>query len=385
VYVAITTDTSWTGGDPDNDYNNYDVYFGTTNPPVYYDTVYFVQGSPISYIPGTLTIDTTYYWQIVAWDCFGDSVTGPVWSFTTGAHAVYTPPPEVSHYAPTADPNGPYSGVINTAVQFDGTGSHVNFGEEGGTLVEYDWSFFDGDPFHDLGATPTHTYTTAGTYTVTLRVLDSKDGIGIGSTTAIIRGINTPPVTPTITGPTTGDKNTAYNYAVTATDPDNNNIRYVIDWGDGTTKTTSPFGASSVSYTASHTWTASGVYTITVHAEDDNNGVSGTASLQVSIGAPVISPVNGYLIDTNGDGTLDSFHNNATGQNTQTQKQSDGTYLVDINGDGTWDYVYNPALGTYTPYSAPTGPDWFLWGVVIVIVIIIIVLLAWLMRRHGKK
>lgn len=206
---------------------------------------------------------------------------------------VWSPPPVPNHYAPTADPDGPYTGIINIPVQFDGSGSHVNFGEEAGTIIEYDWGFYDGDTLHNLGPTPTHTYTTAGTYTVTLRVLDSENGIGIDKTTVTIQATNTPPTTPTITGPTTGNVNTDYSYTVTATDPDNNNIRYVIDWGDGTTKTTSTFGASGTSYTTSHQWTTSGVYTIKVNAEDDNSGISGTATLQVTIGTPVTPPING--------------------------------------------------------------------------------------------
>jgi parallel beta-helix repeat protein len=383
--VAITTDTSWSGGDPDNDYDSYDIYFGTTNPPAYYDTVYFIQGSPIGYKPATLALDTTYYWKIVAWDGFGDSASGPVWSFYTGTPSQVPEIPPVNHYAPTAAPGGPYNGDVGTPVQFDGTGSHTN--GDGGTIVEYDWSFFTGDAFHDLGPTPTHTYDTAGTYTVSLRVLDSENGIGIDSTTATIRGTNTPPNTPTINGPTTGDVSTAYTYSFTSTDPDNNNLQYVIDWGDGSAKTTSPFGASGDSYTASHTWAASGIYSIKVYAEDIYGGISGTATYLVTIGTPTTQPLNGYLVDTNGDGTPDSWHNNNSGQTTSAQRQADGTYLIDVNGDGAWDYIYNPATGVYSPYSAaPTeGPNWLLWGGILLIIIVLIIFFFLIFWRRRKK
>jgi LPXTG-motif cell wall-anchored protein len=269
-------------------------------------------------------------------------------------------------------------------VQFDGTGSHTN--GDGGTIVAYDWEFFDSDTFHNLGPTPTHTYSTAGTYTVTLRVTDSGDGIGIGSTTVTIRGVNTPPNTPIVAGPTTGAVSTAYTYSFTATDPDNNNIQYVIDWGDGTAKITSPFSASGNSYAASHTWTTSGIYSIKVYAEDIYSGISGTATYYVTIGTPTTQPINGYLVDTNGDGIPDSWHNNVTGQTTQAQKQADGTYLVDTDGDGVYDHVYNPATGAYSAYTpAPAeGTNWLLWGGVIVIVLIIIGGLALIMRRRKK-
>ncbi len=328
-----------------------------------------------------LSYSTTYTVWVNATDAGSGGWTRAWYTFTTGT----TPEgrPAVRHYAPTADPNGPYTGIINIPVQFDGSGSHVNFGEDAGTLIEYDWGFYDGDTLHNLGPTPTHTYTTAGTYTVTLRVLDSKDGIGIGKTTVTIKTTNTPPTTPTITGPTTGNINTDYSYTITATDPDNNNIRYVIDWNDGTTKTTSTFSASGTSYATTHKWKTNGVFTIKVNAEDSNGGISGTTTKQVTIGNAINPPVNGYLVDTNGDGILDSFHNNATGANTTAQKQTDGTYLIDTNGDGIWDNVYDPAKKTYTPYNgASAGTNWLLWAGIIAVISIVTGGLAMLMRRR---
>ena len=63
------------------DWADYDVYFGTTNPP----TTLVAEGidTPV-YEPGLLTEYTDYYWQVVAHgDC--DDTIGHVWPFTTGA------------------------------------------------------------------------------------------------------------------------------------------------------------------------------------------------------------------------------------------------------------------------------------------------------------
>lgn len=74
---GVSTSLSWsdTGG------TTFDVKFGTVTPPV--TTV--ATGIPaLSYTPGGLANGTTYYWQIVAHNAFGNA-TGPIWSFTTGS------------------------------------------------------------------------------------------------------------------------------------------------------------------------------------------------------------------------------------------------------------------------------------------------------------
>ncbi|MFP7753810.1 PKD domain-containing protein [Thermodesulfobacteriota bacterium B35] len=60
------------------------------------------------------------------------------------------------------------SGAAPLAVSFDGSGSTSSTAN--GAIVQYAWSFGDGST--GTGATLQHTYTTAGTYTVTLTVTD---------------------------------------------------------------------------------------------------------------------------------------------------------------------------------------------------------------------
>jgi hypothetical protein len=79
--VSITTDLSWTGGDPDGDPVTYDVYFGTTSTPSKVTS----NQSTTTYGPGTLTYGTTYFWKIVSWDNHGASTTGPLWNFKTNS------------------------------------------------------------------------------------------------------------------------------------------------------------------------------------------------------------------------------------------------------------------------------------------------------------
>ena len=77
--VDVEANLSWNCSDPDADPLTYDVYFGDTSPP---PQVAWNQ-TETTYNPGTLDYETTYHWQIVAWDNHEASTSGPLWEFTT--------------------------------------------------------------------------------------------------------------------------------------------------------------------------------------------------------------------------------------------------------------------------------------------------------------
>ncbi len=82
INVPTNADLSWTGGDPDNDPVTYDIYFGTVSPPVKVISNQSIE----SYDPGQLINLTMYYWKIVAWDEYGLSTVGSIWSFITSSN-----------------------------------------------------------------------------------------------------------------------------------------------------------------------------------------------------------------------------------------------------------------------------------------------------------
>jgi hypothetical protein len=101
--VNVDEDLSWTGGDPDaGDSVEYDVYFGTTNPPI----KVFSNWSGTTYDPGTMANSETYYWKIVAWDDHNAKTEGTVWHFTTED----TPEWTLIWYDDFEDDFGNYSG-----------------------------------------------------------------------------------------------------------------------------------------------------------------------------------------------------------------------------------------------------------------------------------
>ena len=90
---------------------SYDVYFGTLSVPLLATNT-----TGTSYAPGTLSSDTTYYWQIVAKNGSG-SGSSDTWSFTTGVPAVGLRfvPVTPCRVADTRNPAGPFGGPTMTA------------------------------------------------------------------------------------------------------------------------------------------------------------------------------------------------------------------------------------------------------------------------------
>ena len=100
---------------------------------------------------------------------------------------------------PTADvAANPTSGPSPLTVDFDGSGSSDP--DAGDTLTSYLWDFGDGSPTQTT-TTPTtsHTYSTNGTYTASLRVEDNHGALSDPETVRIDAGNEAP--TPVIESP----------------------------------------------------------------------------------------------------------------------------------------------------------------------------------------
>jgi PKD repeat protein len=160
-----------------------------------------------------------------------------------------------------------YTGVSGQPVAFDASGSS----DPDGDPLTYAWTFGDGATA--TVASTTHTYQTAGSFTVTLTVTDSGGASATQTTTAAISAANRPPVA-----------RAAASYAGTAgqpiafdasgsSDPDGDPLTYAWDFGDGATAT----GQSPL-----HAYQTAGSFTVALTVTD-NRGASATATGQAQI------------------------------------------------------------------------------------------------------
>jgi hypothetical protein len=259
--VSVNTDLNWQGGDPDpGDTVTYDVFFGiSSSPPIVSDNQ-----SGLSYDPGTLAYSTTYYWRILAWDNHGASTVGPLWHFTTAQQPNQSPVAtddtatvpfdstnnKIDVLANDDDPDGDPLTIIDVS-----TGSH------GTTSTDGDYVYY----------TPTTGYSGADSFTYTID--DGNGGTDTGTVSITVQA-NAPPSKPQRpTGPTTGQATVEYTFNATTTDPNNHQIYYQWDWGDGTTSNwLGPYDSGELTQ-AKHSW-GKGSYSIKVKAKDSYSAES---------------------------------------------------------------------------------------------------------------
>jgi len=98
------------------------------------------------------------------------------------------------------------------------------------------------------------------------------------------------PVKPNINGPLNGKACVEYNYTFVTTDPDDDEVYYFIEWGDGTnTSWIGPY-SSGEAITKAHTWSDKGSFVIKAKAKDVNDKESGYGELDITM--PKDKPFN---------------------------------------------------------------------------------------------
>jgi len=164
--------------------------------------------------------------------------------------------------------DGPASGIPNVEYDYtftiddpEGDDCEINIdfnGEETGWMGPYE----NGEV-----VTVGHTWPEEGTFSIRSKSRDYWGECPWGDPFNVVIG-NTPPDEPTIDGPASGKPDINYDFVLNAVDPDGNDVRFHVDWGDGEDDTTS-FVGSGEDLIASHTWSEKGEYIITVYAEDE--------------------------------------------------------------------------------------------------------------------
>lgn len=137
----------------------------------------------------------------------------------------------------------------NLAATFDGSGSTDDNGISG-----YSWNFGDGSS--GSGISPSHTYSSAGTYSVTLTVTDTADQTD-NYTRSV--SVNRPPIASF--SYSTNGLSASFNGS-SSSDPDGHALSYSWDFGDG---------ASGSGANPSHTYALPGTYSVQLTVNDNGS------------------------------------------------------------------------------------------------------------------
>ncbi len=92
---------------------------------------------------------------------------------------------------------------------------------------------------------------------------------------------NHQPDQPSLTGTSSGHHGEQYTYQVSTTDPDGDDVKYYIDWGDGENTGWTGWYSSGQGTSKSHTWDEPGYYDVKAKAKDEFGAESSWKILQV--------------------------------------------------------------------------------------------------------
>jgi len=102
---------------------------------------------------------------------------------------------------------------------------------------------------------------------------------------------NDPPEKPTISGSTRTKTGEDHEYTFVTTDPDGDDVYYLVDWGDETNSSWLGPYVSGEEATATHMWSEDGIYIVRVKAKDMNGAESDWEILEVTM------PINQRLFN----------------------------------------------------------------------------------------
>ena len=250
------------------------------------------------------------------------SVNSTIHTYTSASSSTFTvstsgspsgPGGGTTNSAPTADAGGPYSANVGQSVTFDGSGST----DSDGSISYYRWDYTN-DGTYDTGwstsSGASHSYSTAGSYTVKLQVKDNEGATATDTAAVTISESGTTQKAPSADagGPYTGLTSQTITFDGSgSTDSDGTISSYSWSFGDG---------SSGTGVSPTHVYTTADTFTVTLTVTD-NDGLSDSAITTATI-----------ELDSDADGWSDDLED-AYG----TDKNNSEEGPTDTDGDGTPD------------------------------------------------
>lgn len=206
----------------------------------------------------------TYAAKLTVMNSSGVGSTSTVSVSVTAPAVVASPPTAVISSSSAAGP-------APLAVSFDGSGAKAS---GTATITGYSWSFGDGTTA--TGATATHVFTTAGTYTTELTVTDSNGSTGSTTTPVVVTAAvaNVAPKAVISASPISGSAPLTVTFNGSASsDSDGSIASYTWHFGDG---------SSASGKTVSHTYITEASFTAILQVTD-NLGATATTSTMITV------------------------------------------------------------------------------------------------------
>lgn len=317
----------------------------------------------------------------------------------------------------------PSSGSIDTIFDFDA--SSTSDLEDSPSVLEVRWDWED-DGSWDISWSTTktnqHQYTSLGTYTVRLEVMDT--GGLINTTTRQVSVVNTPPVASFEIAPSYGDTSTMFEVdASWSSDLEDSTTALEArwDWEDEGVWDT----AWSTTKMAQHQYSSPGVYTIHLEIRD-TGGLTSNETLQVNVTAiiensppdcSIVAPTHGETLF--GITTVEGLAYDEENSDLLVEIRIDSGSWMIATGSTSWVYRWNMSTvnnGNHTIYARaydgelystvasvsvivnnPVGPtdddnddDDTVWttGIVVLVavgVLFVIILLLFMRKRRGEE
>jgi Bacterial Ig-like domain len=272
--ILVTTEFDWDcTSDPDGDPVTFDVYLGTSTDPGLVATV-----SDPPYEPVTpLTTMTRYYWRIEARDSFGAVSSSPLWSFDTED----APPPNDPPSAPAPPISPPDGGtILGIAILLTWSGGEDPDGDPESYLVRFGTT----NPPPDL-----RTVTIKAAFIQNLDnettyywQIVARDDHG-HATEGPVWHFQTPgapndaPSAPCNPDPSNNDDSVPVGTSLDwgcGTDPDGDDVVYVVYFSGGTVATDSVATTDNREYSPPAPLAYSESYAWRIEARDDRGGVT---------------------------------------------------------------------------------------------------------------
>lgn len=265
---------------------------GVDHYEIWRDGVFLINTTNTNYRNTGLNNNQVYVYEVRAVDAagnkgnFSDPESGTPTKTKSSSPPSKPRNPDTSsfNHPPVADASAgePYMGIVNETIIFNGSKSY----DLDQSIKKYLWDFGDGNT--STGEVVSHSYSIADEYTVTLTVWDTKDKSDSCLTTALIKEPNSPPTEPNITGPSEGVIDKLYIFSIFSNDTDSDNIKYIVNWGDGNISE-SEYLPSGLVFTTLHKWIQPGIYVVKASATDGED--NSTAEFEIKI-ENIDEPIN---------------------------------------------------------------------------------------------